>query len=180
MSSSKDNKKKRKHPSDHLDDTDLERLFDKVQEFIDSDSFRTLVEDIIEDLSYENTMQDQSFGFFEDEIEYHSFETINDDKEFFDESFRLQKPAADIMKDESSVMITLSLPTVSREDIHLYCTESDVEITIQNNDKQLYDIIDLPALVDPTTACSSYHNGVLDIIIKRKHRYYKGIPIDVE
>jgi HSP20 family molecular chaperone IbpA len=180
LSSTKDDKKKKKHPFDYVDDNYLDALFEKMQEFIDSDSFKNLVEDIIEDLSYKNTMIDRSVDVFDDEISYSSIEHIEDDSDFLDEPFSLQKPAADIMKDENRVMITLFLPSVTREDIRLYCNDSDVEIIIRKNGKQLYDVLDLPALVDPTTAYSSFHNGVLDIIVERKHRWYKGIQIDVK
>ena len=180
MSSSKENKKEKQHPFDYLDDGYLDQLFEKMQKFIDSDSFRSLVEDIIEDLSYNDAKVDRSIDIFDDEITYNSIEHIDNINDSFDEYFRLQKPAADIMKNENQVMITLYLPTVKREDIRLYCTESDLEIIIQRKGKQLYDIFDLPALVDPTTASSSFNNGVLDIIIKRRNRGYKGIQVNIE
>lgn len=180
MSSSEENNKKKKHPFDYLDDGYLDQLFEKMQEFIDSDSFRNLVEDIIEDLSYNDAIMDHSIDIFDDEITYNSIEHIDNINDSFDKSFCLQKPVADIMKNENQVMITLYLPTVKREDIRLYCTESDFEIIIQREGRQLYDIFDLPALVDPTTASSSFHNGVLDIIIKRMNRGYNGVQVTVQ
>jgi len=180
LSSSEENNKKKKHPFDYLDDGYLDQLFEKMQEFIDSDSFRNLVEDIIEDLSYNDAIMDHSIDIFDDEITYNSIEHIDNINDSFDKSFCLQKPVVDIMKNENQVMITLYLPTVKREDIRLYCTESEIEIIIGTAENSFYDIIDLPVLISPDTAVASYKNAVLDIVVERKHGWCSPVKIKIE
>lgn len=172
-------KKKKNHPFDTLSDKELKRIFEEMKDFIESDAFRELVEDIIDKSMYGKKSNIRSCNSFDENI----FDAVSDisshEDDFSDEASLLEKPTADIMKDENHVMVTIHLPAVLKEDITLHGSESDIEIIIDSSGKRFYDVIDLPALVDPTTARSTYINGILDIVIKRKHCWDSGIQIHI-
>ncbi len=183
MNSSDDkNTKKGNHPFDHLSDKDLKRIFDEMRDYIESDSFKELVEDIINNSYLEKQEIDGLFDFEvnEDESYTADIDHTQEDNFFVDDHSVLNKPTADIMKDDTHVMITISLPFIKRDHISLYATESDIEIVVTKGKHTLYDIIDLPALVKPNTATSSYNNGVLDILIERKKCWHSGLEIDIK
>jgi len=176
-----DEKKKRKHyPFDNITDEEFDRIFDEMQRFIDSDSFRDLVEDIIRDNS---NIEKQISHRLKDYSNYNKNENSNEicdnlkHKTYF--SDLNQEPLADIIKDEDSVSVTIPLTDLEKRNVILRVSTTELEIIINRCGKTFYDSIELSAFVDPDSAIASFNNGILDVIIKRKHFYDQGKNIDI-
>lgn len=78
------------------------------------------------------------------------------------------KPTSDIVKGKDEVAVTVDIPGVEREDIDLNITEDALEITVNNPKRKYHKLFDLPCSVKPKTMKSTYKNGVLDIVVKKK------------
>jgi HSP20 family protein len=180
-SSNEDNEKKKKqNPFDFLSDKDLKHIFDEMKEYIESESFKEMVEDIISQSYHEKQPMNGLFDINETDSIHPDIDEAFDHNIFLDDKNIQKKPTADIMKDETHVMVTINIPNVKKDHISLFATESDIEIVIERDENSFYDIIDLPALVEPATAKSTYKNGILDIVIKRKQYLTMGMNIEVQ
>jgi HSP20 family protein len=176
-----DEKKKRKHhPFDNITDEEFERIFKEMQQFIDSESFRDLVEDILKEShpcdthvvhgvkGHSSTEKDDILDVTPDDSEPYLFPTDSE-----------EEPLADIIKDEEYVSVTIPLLDVQKKQVSLRISSTELEININRNGKLFYDSIELSALVDPETTVAVFNNGILDVVIKRKHLYDPGRAIDI-
>jgi HSP20 family protein len=170
---------KKQHPFEFISDEEFERIFREMQRFIDSDSFRDMVEDILRDniqqedhIIHGITSKSKPYTRGIDEIPCDSSEEPLPDE--ID-----QEPFADIIKDEQIVSVTIALPDVQKKDIRVRMSSQDLEIIINRNGTTWYDSIELSALVDPETAIASFNNGILDVTVERKHLYDQGKKIDI-
>lgn len=92
-----------------------------------------------------------------------------------------REPLVDIMETDDEVRIIAELPGVEKESIKLHATENSLTISVDTPQRKYNKELDLPANVDPKKAKSSYKNGVLEIIIKKKEKEKpKGEPINIE
>ena len=64
--------------------------------------------------------------------------------------------------------ITAEMPGISKEDIELNATESEVIIKADSNARKYYKFIKTPGPVDPGSAAAKYNNGVLEVTFKFK------------
>jgi HSP20 family protein len=77
----------------------------------------------------------------------------------------------DIMEGEEDVSVTVEIPGVEKKDIDLYLTEESLEITVDGNILNYHRLLNLPCDVDVETVESTYKNGVLDIVVKKKRKW---------
>ena len=176
-----DEKKKIKHyPFENITDEEFERIFNEMQRFIDSDSFRELVEDILKnDFQYDKHIVHGLKGYSEyDKKETHDGFCVDHDVQPFPSDLE-QEPLADIIKDEDSISVTIPLPDVQKKNVTLRVSSTELEIIINRDGKTFYDSIELSAFVDPDTAIASFNNGILDVIIARSHSYEQGKDINI-
>ena len=172
--------RKKQHPFDYITDEEFERIFSEMQRFIDSESFRELVEDILRDSveSEDHIIHgiigksipckrgiDEMDGDFDEESIPSPFD---------------REQIADIIKDDIMVYVTMPLPNVRKKDIRLRLSSQELEIIINREGKTLYDSIELAALVDPETAIASFNNGILDVTVERRQLYDKSRSIDIK
>jgi len=74
----------------------------------------------------------------------------------------------DIIDGEGDVSVTVEIPGVKKKDIDLYLTEDSLEITVDSNVLNYHRLLNLPCDVDVETVESTYRNGVLDVVVKKK------------
>lgn len=88
-----------------------------------------------------------------------------------------REPMVDVIRSDDEVRVVAELPGVNKEDIQISATDNSV--TIETTTRKYYKEIDLPD-VDPTSAKSTYKNGMLEITFKKKDRKQSGVSIKVE
>ena len=71
------------------------------------------------------------------------------------------------------------LPGVGREDIKLYAVERTLTIEVDTPMRKYYKKLELPVEVDETSARSTYRNGILETVM-RKRRRGEGTPIKID
>jgi len=73
------------------------------------------------------------------------------------------------------------MPGVPKEKIKLNAYQDRLEITSQDTARKYHQIVEIPPEADIETIKSSYNNGILEIIFKKKEeRGSKGKEIKIE
>ncbi len=91
-----------------------------------------------------------------------------------------REPLVDVVSSEKEVRVIAELPGVSKEDINLTVNEKSLVISVDREDRRYYKELDLPGIVDPKGAKSSYNNGVLEITIPLKSPGASGVKLRVD
>jgi HSP20 family molecular chaperone IbpA len=168
---------------DSLSDEELDRLFQRMQQFFDSDEFKEIIEDIMYDvLSDDDEEDDESFykPSFEENDEmldsYHKPYFSIDDK-FFEHY--IEDNAPEVITSKTSVMVTISVPQARKNDINLHVTSDYVDITVHTRNQRYHRMVDLPVDVDPCSTKATFTNGVLDIVMRKTSPHNKGCKISL-
>ncbi|RLI80430.1 Hsp20/alpha crystallin family protein, partial [Archaeoglobales archaeon] len=80
-----------------------------------------------------------------------------------------RKPLIDVMETDDEVQVIAEMPGVSKEDIDLNATEKTLEIKADGENRKYFETVELPVEVLPETAKARYNNGVLEVVMKKKH-----------
>ncbi len=91
-----------------------------------------------------------------------------------------RKPLVDVIETDDEVQVIAEMPGVSKDDIELNATETSLEIRAESESRKYYEVVELPAEVDPDSAKARYNNGVLEVILKKKYPKRGGKKIKVE
>ena len=76
----------------------------------------------------------------------------------------------DVVEGNEDVAVTVEIPDVEQEEINCNVSKNKIELTIDTPTKKYHEHIMLPCAVKTKTTKTTYKNGVLDIVIKRKKR----------
>ncbi len=74
----------------------------------------------------------------------------------------------DIYEQDDEIRVIADLPGVSKADIQLKCDGRLLTITAESDHRNYDERIELPGVVDESTARASYNNGVLEIVLERQ------------
>ena len=93
-----------------------------------------------------------------------------------------REPLADITTTDKEVKVAVEMPGVSKENIKISIYDNTLEVTTTGTEERKYhEVIDLPLETDIETATSTYKNGILEIVLKKKQQSKpKGKQINVE
>jgi len=91
-----------------------------------------------------------------------------------------REPLVDVIEDDGGIKVLAELPGVEKQDIRLYATPGGLTISVDNQGRKYYKELEFPAEVDQNTARSTYRNGVLEIVFKKKRRDDKGTQLKIE
>ncbi len=91
-----------------------------------------------------------------------------------------REPLVDVIQEVDQVKVIAELPGVEKEDIQLYATGKALTIDVTSPDHRYHKELELPFEVDEDSATSTYKNGVLETVIKRKRSREGGRTIKVE
>ena len=86
----------------------------------------------------------------------------------FPRAVEQREPLVDVITGKDVVRLVAELPGVEKKDIDLRVTEDRVTISVDTPERKYYKEVDLPAKVDPKSADAFFHNGLLDVTLKRK------------
>ena len=76
-------------------------------------------------------------------------------------------PSIDIIEWDKTISITTEIPGCSEKDIDLEITADKVIIKVDTEESKYYNEVELPCNIDVDSAIISYHNGILDIELKK-------------
>jgi HSP20 family protein len=89
---------------------------------------------------------------------------------------------ADVTTTDKEVKVILEMPGVgSKENIKIKAYDNSVEVKSDDPQRKYHRVIDIPPEADPETVKSTYKNGVLEIVFKKKEQTKpKGKEVKVE
>ena len=92
-----------------------------------------------------------------------------------------REPLSDISITDKEVKVVIEMPGVPKDKIKLSAYQDKLEITSQDPERKYHEIIEIPPQADIETIRSSYNNGILEIVFKKKdEKGSKGKEIKIE
>jgi HSP20 family protein len=91
-----------------------------------------------------------------------------------------REPLVDVVSTGDEVRVIAEIPGVSKEDIDVTVNERSVVISVGREERRYYKELDLPGMVDPKRAKSTYNNGVLEITIPLESPGSAGVKLRVD
>jgi HSP20 family protein len=79
-----------------------------------------------------------------------------------------REPLVDVVSSGKEVRVIAEMPGVKKEDINVTVNEKALTISVDREDRSYYKELDLPGIVDPKGAKSTYNNGILEVTIPLK------------
>jgi HSP20 family protein len=94
----------------------------------------------------------------------------------------VREPLADVTTTDKDVKVVIEMPGVTKSNIKISAYDSSVEVqTTEGAEKKYHEVINLPEEADIETARSTYNNGILEIIFKKKeHTKPAGKEIKID
>jgi HSP20 family protein len=77
------------------------------------------------------------------------------------------EPLIDVLEEDKTITIVAQLPGIEKEDINVNVTETQTTISVDTEEQSYHKKLQLPAIVDPKSAKTSYKNGVLQIKLQK-------------
>jgi len=93
-----------------------------------------------------------------------------------------RQPLADVITTDTEVKVVLEMPGANKENIKVNAYDNSVEVTTTDQEQRKYrEVIEIPPETDIETVASTYKNGILEIVFKKKEQTKpKGKQINVE
>ena len=93
-----------------------------------------------------------------------------------------REPLADVTTTDNEVKIAVEMPGVSKENIKINVYDNSLEVTTTGTEERKYhEVIQIPPETDIETATSTYKNGILEVVFKKKEQSKpKGKQINIE
>ncbi len=91
-----------------------------------------------------------------------------------------REPLVDVIEDGDTVKVLAELPGVEKRDIRLKATDRSLTVSVDNPTRKYYKELEFPVEVDEKSAKSTYTNGVLEIVFRKKRRDDAGTDIRIE
>ena len=91
-----------------------------------------------------------------------------------------REPLVDVVSSGKEVRVIAEMPGVKKEDINVTVNEKSVTISVDSEDRGYYKELDLPGLVEPKGARSTYNNGILEVTIPLKSSGEGGVKLRVD
>jgi HSP20 family protein len=80
-----------------------------------------------------------------------------------------REPLADVTTTDKEVKVIVEMPGVSKQNIKVNIYDNSLEVsTIEGSPRRYHEAINLPEEADIETARSTYNNGILEVIFKKK------------
>jgi len=91
-----------------------------------------------------------------------------------------REPLVDVISSGKDVKVIAEMPGVKKEDINVTVNEKSIVISVDSEERGYYKELDLPGVVDPKGARSTYNNGILEVTIPLKSSREGGVKLRVE
>jgi len=91
------------------------------------------------------------------------------------------EPLSDVSITANEVKVVIEMPGVPKEKIKLSAYQDRLEISSQDPERKYHEIVEIPPEADIETIRSTYNNGILEIVFKKKdEKGSKGKEIKIE
>ena len=177
---------------------DLDRMVEEMEKEM-ADFFKEIEAEVPEDMAQEHVLPDGSvrkeFGPFvygysvkvglDGKPVVREFGNMKPNSSVGDDKRPLslqeaREPLVDVIQEPEQVKIITELPGVEKEDIQLFASERSLTIDVTNPEHRYHKELELPFEVDEESATSTYRNGVLETVIKRKRDRGSGRNITIQ
>ena len=91
-----------------------------------------------------------------------------------------REPLVDVIKGKDELRVVAEVPGANKEDLRVTADESSLTIESLTGQTRYQKRVELPEIVDPKTAKSTYKNGILEITFKLKSKSGSGVNINIE
>jgi HSP20 family protein len=91
-----------------------------------------------------------------------------------------REPLVDLIEDGDTVKVLAELPGVEKNEIRLRATDHGLTISVDNPTRKYYKELEFPVEVEEKSAKSTYTNGVLEIVFRKRQRDDAGTEIRIE
>ncbi|HIH88366.1 TPA: Hsp20/alpha crystallin family protein [Candidatus Bathyarchaeota archaeon] len=91
-----------------------------------------------------------------------------------------REPLVDVIQEQDQIKIIAELPGVEKDDIQLFATDRTLTLDVTNPEHRYHKELELPFEVDEGSATSTYRNGVLETVMKKRRERGSGRSIKVE
>jgi HSP20 family protein len=79
-------------------------------------------------------------------------------------------PLSEVSSTDKEVVVTVELPGVSKEQIKIDASDSQVDVRTEDPKRKYHEVIDLPAEADTDSVKSTFINGLLEITFSKKSK----------
>jgi HSP20 family protein len=87
------------------------------------------------------------------------------------------EPLVDFIEEGELLVVLVALPGVKKDAIELRVTESCLTVSVDADNLEWYDELELPARVKPKSASASYKNGILKVKLNKLEKVVKDSKI---
>jgi HSP20 family protein len=92
-----------------------------------------------------------------------------------------REPLVDVTTTDKEVKVILEMPGVSKESIKINAYDNSVEVKSEHPQRKYNRVVEIPPEADTETVKSTYKNGILEIVSKKKEQTKpKGKEVKVE
>jgi HSP20 family protein len=92
-----------------------------------------------------------------------------------------REPLSDVSLTDKEVKVIVEMPGVPKDKIKVNAYQGEVEIISQDPQRKYHEIVEIPPEADVETVRSSYNNGILELVFKKKEgKGSKGKEIKIE
>jgi HSP20 family protein len=93
-----------------------------------------------------------------------------------------REPLADVTTTDDEIKVAVEMPGVSKENIKISVYDNSLEVTTTGTEQRKYhEVFQIPPQTNIETATSTYKNGILEIVFKKKEQSKpKGKQINIE
>jgi HSP20 family protein len=91
-----------------------------------------------------------------------------------------REPLIDVIRGQDDLRVVAEVPGVSKENLRVNADDNSLTIESITGQPRYHKRIELPEIVDPRTAKSTYKNGILEVSLKLKSKGQGGVSINIE
>jgi HSP20 family protein len=92
-----------------------------------------------------------------------------------------REPLSDVSVTDKEVKVIVEMPGVPKDKIKVNASQDEVEIISEDPQRKYHEIVEIPPEADIETVRSSYNNGILELVFKKKEgRGSNGKEIKIE
>lgn len=91
-----------------------------------------------------------------------------------------REPLVDLIEEDEKIKVLAELPGVDRKDISLYVTDKILTIDVDTPERRYHKELELPVLIDESSARSTYKNGILETILNKRTSKGGGTQVRIE
>ena len=79
-----------------------------------------------------------------------------------------REPLSDVSITDKEVKVVIEMPGVPKDKIKLIAHQDKLEISSVNPERKYHEVVEIPPQADIESIRSSYNNGILEIVFKKK------------